>query len=108
MRKGELIELCDSVGYTDYEGQKKTDIEVGLDEYLVANATTYSSDPKLAQFYKTKRGFESPMKKETALVEQVETKAKAVKRRVSDASELEILPRFKSRLSLEGNAMQAS
>jgi len=109
MRKSELIELCDSVGYADYEGLKKTEIEVGLDEYLVANATTYSSDPKLAQFYKTKRGFESPMKKETSLVEQVETKAKAVKRRVSAVLRARAsLNWFKSRLSLVEHAQLSS
>ncbi|PMD25318.1 hypothetical protein NA56DRAFT_642346 [Hyaloscypha hepaticicola] len=89
MRKSELVELCDSVGYKDYEGQKKTDIEVGLDEYLTKNAATYSSDSRLAPFYKTRRGGESsPVKKEaSSILADAETKVKQVKRRVTKVAE---------------------
>lgn len=63
MRKAELIELCDTVGYQVYDGLKKTEIEVGLDEYLSENAIQFSNDKRLAPFYKT-RGRGSPVKKE--------------------------------------------
>jgi hypothetical protein len=116
MRKGELVELCDSVGYKEYEtpvhlaflstdrltsrsyeGLKKTDIEVGLDEYLTTNAPKYSSDTRLAPFYKTRRGLESPVKKETAsALSDTETKVKQVKRRVTKAAE-EFLPTLVAR-----------
>jgi hypothetical protein len=72
-----------------YEGQKKTDIEVGLDEYLTKNAATYSSDSRLAPFYKTRRGGESsPVKKEaSSILADAETKVKQVKRRVTKVAE---------------------
>jgi hypothetical protein len=83
----------DSLTLRSYEGQKKTDIEVGLDEYLTKNAAAYSSDPRLAPFYKTRRGGESsPVKKEaSSILSDAETKVKQVKRRVTKVAE-EFLP----------------
>jgi hypothetical protein len=87
------IASSDRLTLRSYEGQKKTDIEVGLDEYLTKNASQYSSDPRLAQFYKTRRGGESsPVKKEaSSALSDAETKTKQVKRRVTKAAE-EFLP----------------
>lgn len=72
-----------------YDGLKKTDLEVALDEYLTENASQFSSDAKLAPFYKNRNG-SSPVKKEsstsTALAE-IDSKVKSVKRRATKAAE---------------------
>jgi hypothetical protein len=70
-----------------YDGLKKTEIEVGLDEYLSENATQFSDEKRLAPFYKT-RGRGSPVKKEmVALASDIESTVKSVKRRVTKAAE---------------------
>ncbi len=72
-----------------YDGLKKTEIVVGLDEYLSENAPQFSEEKRLAPFYKT-RGRGSPVKKETSLTSlasDIETTAKSVKRRVTKAAE---------------------
>jgi hypothetical protein len=83
------IYSADRLTLRSYEGQKKTDIEAGLDEYLTKNAAQHSSDPRLAQFYKTRgRGDSSPVKREAAsALSDPETKVKQVKRRVTKAAE---------------------
>ncbi|KAG4413239.1 hypothetical protein IFR04_013628 [Cadophora malorum] len=87
MRKGELVELSDTVGFTEYDGLKKTELEVALDDYLTKNASQFSSDTQLAPFYKGRNG-SSPVKKEAAsLASDIETKVKSVKRRVTKAAE---------------------
>ncbi|KAH7407890.1 hypothetical protein BKA64DRAFT_743466 [Cadophora sp. MPI-SDFR-AT-0126] len=87
MRKGELVELSDTVGFTGYDGLKKTELEVALDDYLTKNASQFSSDTQLAPFYKGRNG-SSPVKKEAAsLASDIETKVKSVKRRVTKAAE---------------------
>jgi len=63
-----------------------------LDDYLTQNASTYSGETRLAPFYKTRRGVDSPVKKESAsALSDAETKVKQVKRRVTKAAE-EFLP----------------
>lgn len=70
-----------------YDGLKKTELEVAIDEYLTKNASEFSNDTRFAPFYKT-RGASSPVKKEAAsLMSDLETKAKSVKRRVTKAAE---------------------
>ena len=91
------ISSTDRLTFCSYEGQKKTEIEVGLDEYLTKNAAQYSNDPRLAQFFKTRRGESSPVKKESA-ISDTETKTKQVKRRVTKAAE-EFLPTSVQRAS---------
>ncbi|KAH6722531.1 hypothetical protein DL95DRAFT_324623 [Leptodontidium sp. 2 PMI_412] len=87
MRKGELIELSDSVGFTGHDGMKKTELEVALDDYLTKNASQFSSDTQFAPFYKG-RGGSSPVKKEaSSAISDIETKVKSVKRRVTKAAE---------------------
>lgn len=88
MRKGELLELCDSVDFKEYDGLKKTEVEVALDEYLTKNASKYSGDAKLAPFYSKRRSDASPVKKELAAVSSdLEKIVKSVKRRVTKAAE---------------------
>lgn len=68
---------------------KKTEIEVALDDYLHANSSQFSGDTRLAPFYKTRgRSEHSPVKKEVApITSDIESKARAVKRRVTRAAE---------------------
>ncbi|KAL2073764.1 hypothetical protein VTL71DRAFT_11090 [Oculimacula yallundae] len=87
MRKGDLVELSDNVGFTEYDGLKKTELEVALNDYLTENASQFSSDAQLAPFYKG-RGGSSPVKKEAAsVVSDIESKVKSVRRRVTKAAE---------------------
>jgi hypothetical protein len=70
-----------------YDGLKKTEIEVALDEYLTKNASQYSGEARLAPFYK-RRSDSSPIKKEaSSALSDAETKPKSVKRRVTKAAE---------------------
>ncbi|RDL37556.1 Uncharacterized protein BP5553_04989 [Venustampulla echinocandica] len=89
MRKADLLELCDSVGFKDYPGMKKTEIEVALDDYLHEHSSQFSGETRLAPFYKTRgRSEHSPVKKEVAPIGyDIETKARTVKRRVTRAAE---------------------
>ncbi|TVY93779.1 hypothetical protein LAWI1_G000585 [Lachnellula willkommii] len=89
MRKAELLELCDSVDFKDYDGLKKTEIEVALDQYLRENADQYSGEARLTPFYKTRgRSESSPVKKElTSALSDVESKVRTTKRRVTKAAE---------------------
>jgi hypothetical protein len=80
--------LAPGLTFCSYDGLKKTEIEVALDDYLVQNASTYSGEARLAPFYTVKRRSESsPVKKETSLTSDVETKVKSARRRVTKAAE---------------------
>ena len=72
-----------------YEGKKKTELELELEDYLLVNSSTLSNEPRFAGFYTSKRRSESsPVKKEApSLLDDVETKTKAVRRRVTRAAE---------------------
>ncbi|KUJ11829.1 uncharacterized protein LY89DRAFT_623990 [Mollisia scopiformis] len=86
MRKAELVELADSVDFKEYDGLKKTELEVALDEYLTQNASQFSSETRLAPFYKRS----SPVKKEpstSSALAEIDSKVKSVKRRVTKAAE---------------------
>lgn len=75
--------------YYSYDGQRKVEIEVGLDEYLSQNASRFSDEKRLAPFYKT-RGRGSPMKKATSVTSftsDIESTAKSISRRVTRAAE---------------------
>lgn len=87
-RKSELVELADSVGFKDYDGLKKQELEVALDEYLTKNSTQFSGDTRLTPFYK-RRADTSPVKKEptSTATDLVETKIKPARRRVTKAAE---------------------
>jgi len=72
-----------------YDGLKKDDITVALDEYLRENADKYSGETRFSPFYKTRgRSESSPVKKEaTSALSDVESKVRTTKRRVTKAAE---------------------
>jgi len=71
-----------------HEGLKKTELELELEDHLNQNSTQYSSDPRFTSFYNNRRSVSSPVKKEAStLLSDVETKAKAVRRRVTKAAD---------------------
>lgn len=85
--KHTLHSAADYLTYCRYDGLKKTELEVALDDYLTKNASQFSSDTQLAPFYKGRNG-SSPVKKEAAsLASDIEAKVKSVKRRVTKAAE---------------------
>jgi len=68
-----------------YDGLKKAELEVALDDHLTKNASQYSGEARLAPFYKK---HSSPIKKEaSSALSDAETKTKSVKRRVTKAAE---------------------
>jgi hypothetical protein len=70
-----------------YDGMKKIDLEVALDEYLTKNSSQFATDARFTPFYK-RRSETSPVKKEaSSTLSDVETKVKQVKRRVTKAAE---------------------
>jgi hypothetical protein len=86
-RKSELVELADNVGFKDYDGLKKSELEIALDDYLSKNSSTLSSDTRLIPFYK-RRSESSPIKKEiSSALSDGEAKTKQVKRRATKAAE---------------------
>ncbi len=67
-----------------YDGLRKNEIEVALDDYLTENAARFAGDTRLAPFYK-RRGDNSPIKKEApSMTTDI---IKSVKRRVTRAAE---------------------
>ncbi|KAK6217552.1 hypothetical protein QIS74_07666 [Colletotrichum tabaci] len=71
-RKSDLIELAELTGLTGYENQRKSDLEVTLDEYLAENAAQFSHNPKLAPYYNTRaKAAGSPVKREAPLTDLV-------------------------------------
>jgi len=64
-RKSDLVELAQTVGLTDFESLRKSELELTLDEYLSENATQFQSDPKLAPYFNSRaRTAGSPIKRE--------------------------------------------
>ncbi|KAH8820905.1 hypothetical protein F5884DRAFT_65916 [Xylogone sp. PMI_703] len=88
-RKSDLVELADSVGFKDYDGLKKQELEAALDSYLTQNSSQFSGDARLTPFYKRRADTISPIKKEPAstMSEIVETKIRPTKRRVTKVAE---------------------
>lgn len=81
-RKSDLVELAQTVGLKDYDGLKKNDLELQLDEYISDNATQFQSDPRFAPYFSSRaRTAGSPVKKEAADL------IKVTKRRVTKAIE---------------------
>ncbi|PQE04813.1 cupin -type protein [Rutstroemia sp. NJR-2017a BBW] len=66
-RKAELMELADSIGLRYYDGVKKTELEVALEDYLVENASRLGSDTRLQPYYH-RRSVGSPVKKEPSSI----------------------------------------
>ncbi|OTA95035.1 hypothetical protein M434DRAFT_231019 [Hypoxylon sp. CO27-5] len=89
-RKTDLTELAQHTGLKNYESLKKPELELALDEYLAENANTFSSDPKLANYYSSRaRTAGSPVKRDA--VDGAVEKLKVAKRRATKAVE-EIVP----------------
>ncbi|KFA77598.1 hypothetical protein S40288_08405 [Stachybotrys chartarum IBT 40288] len=87
-RKSDLVEIAETIGLTDYEALKKTELENALDEYISENATRLSSNPELSGYFNGRRSRThgaSPVKKELATKE--ETALKSVRRRATKAAE---------------------
>ena len=71
-----------------YDGMKKSDLELALDEYLNKNSSQFASDSRYTSFYKSRRSESSPVKKEaSSVLSDVDAKVKSVKRRVTKAAE---------------------
>ncbi|KAI1738962.1 hypothetical protein F4680DRAFT_423468 [Xylaria scruposa] len=84
-RKTDLAELAQYTGLKNYDTFKKVELELALDEYLAENATTFHSDPKLANYYASRaRTIGSPIKKD---VDGPVEKLKVPRRRVTKAIE---------------------
>ncbi|RDA95784.1 hypothetical protein CP533_5173 [Ophiocordyceps camponoti-saundersi (nom. inval.)] len=65
-RKSELIELADSVGMTEYDRLKKSELEVALDDFIPRHASSLASRSDLAGYFasRTKALASSPVKRE--------------------------------------------
>ncbi|KAI1806075.1 hypothetical protein F4811DRAFT_187930 [Daldinia bambusicola] len=90
-RKTDLTELAQHTGLRNFESLKKPELELALDEYLAENSSTFSSDPKLANYYSSRaRTAGSPFKRDApdGAVERL----KVAKRRVTKAAEEIITP----------------
>ncbi|KAI1177180.1 hypothetical protein F4777DRAFT_217984 [Nemania sp. FL0916] len=83
-RKTDLVELAEHTGLKDFDSYKKVELELALDEYLAENATTFQSDPRLANYYASRaRTIGSPIKKD---VDSLPEKPKVSRRRVTKAA----------------------
>ncbi|KAI0842543.1 hypothetical protein F5Y06DRAFT_129594 [Hypoxylon sp. FL0890] len=85
-RKTDLTELAQHTGLKNYESLRKPELELALDEYLAENANTFSSDPKLANYYSSRaRTVGSPVKRDA--VDGSAERLKVAKRRATKAVE---------------------
>ncbi|KAL9125729.1 MAG: hypothetical protein Q9217_005111 [Psora testacea] len=50
-RKGDLTEIAQHVGLSNYEKMRKSELEVAIEDYLRSNASRYENDPTTAPFY---------------------------------------------------------
>ncbi|KAI4861407.1 hypothetical protein F4820DRAFT_68384 [Hypoxylon rubiginosum] len=74
-----------------YESLKKSELELALDEYLAENSSTFSSDPKLANYYSSRaRTVGSPVKRDA--VDGPGERLKVARRRATKAAEEAITP----------------
>ncbi|KAI1483025.1 hypothetical protein F4774DRAFT_406193 [Daldinia eschscholtzii] len=90
-RKTDLTELAQYTGLRNFESLKKTELELALDEYLAENSSTFSSDPKLANYYSSRaRTAGSPVKRDAP--EGTVERLKVAKRRVTKAAEEILAP----------------
>ncbi|KAI0853266.1 hypothetical protein F5Y00DRAFT_136011 [Daldinia vernicosa] len=94
-RKTDLAELAQYTGLRNYESLKKTELELALDEYLSENSSTFSSDPKLANYYSSRaRTVGSPVKRDAP--EGAVERLKVARRRVTKAAEEILDPESRS------------
>ncbi|KAI8633810.1 hypothetical protein F5Y19DRAFT_253475 [Xylariaceae sp. FL1651] len=89
-RKTDLTELAQHTGLKNYDSLKKVELELALDEYLAENATTFQSDPKLANYYASRaRTIGSPVKRDA---DGPAERLKAARRRATKAAEEILAP----------------
>ncbi|ESZ91922.1 hypothetical protein SBOR_7716 [Sclerotinia borealis F-4128] len=85
-RKGDLMELADSIGLKYIDGIKKTELEIALEDYLVENESQLAKDTRLIPYY-NRRSVGSPVKKEPSSHEDMDTK-RSLRRRARLTSEI--------------------
>ncbi|PQE05844.1 cupin -type protein [Rutstroemia sp. NJR-2017a BVV2] len=86
-RKAELMELADSIGLRYYDGVKKTELEVALEDYLVENASRLGTDTRLQPYYH-RRSAGSPVKKEpSSILSDIDSK-RSLRRRTKLMEEI--------------------
>ncbi|TEY70235.1 hypothetical protein BOTCAL_0109g00240 [Botryotinia calthae] len=86
-RKGDLMELADSIGLKYIDGIKKTELEIALEDYLVENESQLANEARLIPYYNRRSGA-SPVKKEPSSAhDEIDTK-RSLRRRTRLASEL--------------------
>ncbi|KAM4066095.1 hypothetical protein HRG_000247 [Hirsutella rhossiliensis] len=80
-RKSDLVDLADSVGLTNYEGFKKGELEVALDEFIAQHSARLASRSDLTGYFNSRsKALGSPVKKER---EEPERALRIVKRRAN-------------------------
>ncbi|CAD6444419.1 5082ac3b-f10c-4c5c-89f2-38f7ac1c1739 [Sclerotinia trifoliorum] len=85
-RKGDLMELADSIGLKYIDGIKKTELELALEDYLVENESQLANETRLIPYYNRRSGA-SPVKKEPSTHDEMDTK-RSLRRRTRLASEI--------------------
>ncbi|KAK3903130.1 hypothetical protein C8A05DRAFT_43572 [Staphylotrichum tortipilum] len=81
-RKSDLVELAEGVGLKNYEGMRKSELELALDEHLSDNAPRYQADPRFQDYFKSRaRAGGSPVKKESATAAAAQVTEVKVSRR---------------------------
>ncbi|KAI1762844.1 hypothetical protein GGR53DRAFT_499880 [Hypoxylon sp. FL1150] len=104
-RKGDLTELAHHTGLKNYESLKKPELELALDEYLAENSSTFSSDPKLANYYSSRaRTAGSPVKRD-AVVDGPAERLRVARRRITKAAEEVITPESEEEPTSTPNAL---
>ncbi|KAJ4265524.1 hypothetical protein NW762_004813 [Fusarium torreyae] len=64
-KKGELEFLAESVGLQDFDGYKKDDLGVALDNFLIENSSRFLSNPELSGYFNSRSKAQgSPVKRE--------------------------------------------
>ncbi|KUI72819.1 hypothetical protein VM1G_08414 [Cytospora mali] len=67
-RKSGLLELAETVGLTNTDGMKKSDLETALDDYLAEKQSQFSSNPAAQPYYQARaRAIGSPVKKDSSV-----------------------------------------
>lgn len=76
-------------GHCSYEGLKKSDLEVALDDFIAQHSSRLSNRSDLADYFKSRsKALGSPIKKERESVkDDIDKSLKVVKRRVAKAVE---------------------
>lgn len=76
--------MADAHILSSYEGQRKVDLEVSLDEFLADNAAQFANEPRLIPYYNSRaKAAGSPTKREPMPRDNA---LKVVRRRVTRAT----------------------